>query len=310
MRFKNFKTTELHFLLALLETNLLFNAGKVICQTFPNIAELFALSATDLKEFGLSLTEISKLKAPNWHKKVEQSLYWAQQPDNHIITIKDPSYPVLLKEIPNPPILLFVSGDLQLLQAPQIAIVGSRNPTTSGLTTATIFAQELAQAGLVITSGFAVGIDAAGHKGAIAAAQKTIAVMGTGLQQLYPAQHKNLAQEILDAGGVLLAEFPLASKGKAWHFPLRNRIISGLSIGTLVIEAAIRSGSLITARLASEQGREVFAVPGSIYNPVAHGCHYLLSQGAKLVTQSVDVLEELPGFLNLEYACRKKHQKK
>ena len=306
MGLENFKATELPYLLALLETtNLLFSAGNIICQTFPDITELFSMPAADLGALGLPPTEISKLKAPNWHR-VEQSLHWAQRPGNHIITVKDPSYPVLLKEIPNPPILLFVSGDIRLLQAPQIAIVGSRHPTASGLATATIFAQELAQAGLVITSGFAVGIDAASHRGAIAAAQKTIAVMGTGLQQLYPPQHKNLANKILDSGGVLLTEFPLDSRGKAWHFPLRNRIISGLSIGTLVVEAAIRSGSLITARLANEQGREVFAVPGSIYNPVAHGCHYLLGQGAKLVVQSADVLEELTGVLSLDRTCRKK----
>lgn len=289
---KDFKTTELHCLLALLETtNLVFKLGSDLFKVFPNIEDLFALSFNDLVELGLPQDEVIKLKSPNWHL-VEQDLHWAEKPGNCIITINDSDYPPLLKEIANPPLLLFMSGDLKLLKLPQIAIVGSRNPTFTGSETAFIFAKELAEIGLVITSGFAIGIDAASHMGAISVSGKTIAAMGTGLNQLYPSRHKFLAQKIFDAGGVLLSEFPLNAKGKAWHFPLRNRIISGLSLGTLVVEATIRSGSLITARLACEQGREVFAIPGSIYNPLARGCHYLINQGAKLVEQSSDVLEE------------------
>ena len=286
-------------LLALLETtNLTFSLGSDVFRRLPNIADLFSMSTNDLVKLGLPANEVSKLKKPNWCR-VEQSLHWAEKTGNHIITIQDPDYPILLKEIPNSPVLLFVRGDLQLLKSPQIAIVGSRNPTSIGLETAAIFAQALAQAGLVVTSGFAAGIDAAGHRGAIAVSQRTIAVMGTGLKQIYPLQHKNLAQKILDTGGVLLSEFPLEAKGNAWHFPLRNRIISGLSFGTLVVEATIRSGSLITARLANEQGREVFAIPGSIYNPLVRGCHYLICQGVKLVAQPSDVLEELTGLNGL-----------
>lgn len=290
---RDFKTAELRHLLALLETtSLTFGFGLKLFEVFPDITDLFATPIDELIKLGLPPKEASKLKNPNWDM-VERDLAWAQKTGNHIITIKDPDYPLLLKEIPNPPLLLFVCGDLQLLKLPQIAIVGSRNPTPAGLETAFVFAKELAQAGLVITSGFATGIDAASHKGAIAAPGKTIAVMGTGLNKIYPTRHINLAQNILGSGGVLLSEFPLEDKGNAWHFPLRNRVISGLSLGTLVVEATVRSGSLITARLANEQGREVFAVPGSIYNPLARGCHYLIRQGAKLTEQSADILEEL-----------------
>jgi DNA processing protein len=296
---KDFKTAELHCLLALLETtNLTFGFGSRIFEVFPNIADLLAESPSNLIKLGFAAKEVSKLTKLNWHL-VERDLCWAQKTGNRIITIKDPDYPPLLKEIANPPLLLFVCGNLQLLKSPQIAIVGSRNPTPVGLETAFIFAKALAQAGLAITSGFAAGIDAASHKGAALEAGKTIAVMGTGLNKIYPAYHTNLAQKILDSGGVLLSEFPLDAKGAIWHFPLRNRIISGLSMGALVVEATMRSGSLITARLANEQGREVFAIPGSIYNPLARGCHHLIRQGAKLVEQPADILEEFKGFTGL-----------
>jgi DNA processing protein len=296
---KDYTTTELHHLLALLEsTNLIFSLGPKIFKIFPNIEDLFSASTHDLTKIGLQPNEIIKLKKPSWHM-VERDLRWAEKTGNYIITINDPSYPQLLKEIPNPPLLLFISGNIQLLKSPQIAMVGSRNPTPTGSEIAFAFAKALVQTGLVITSGFATGIDAASHKGAISDSGKTIAIMGTGLNQIYPAHHTNLAQKILGSGGVLLSEFPLEAKGKAWHFPLRNRIISGLSMGTLVVEATLRSGSLITARLANEQGREVFAIPGSIYNPLACGCHYLIHQGAKLVEYPSDILEELGGLAEL-----------
>lgn len=300
MKYKKvFKTKELHCLLALFETtNLVFKLGVDLFKVFPNIEELFSIPSNDLIKLGLPANEVTRLKNPNWHL-VEQDLHWAEKTGNSILTIKDPDYPILLKEIANPPLLLFISGNSPILKLPQIAIVGSRNPTFTGSETAFIFAKELAQAGLVITSGFATGIDAASHKGAITVSGRTIAVMGTGLNRLYPAHHAFLAQKILDAGGVLLSEFPLNAKGSAWHFPLRNRIISGISLGTLVVEATVRSGSLITARLANEQGREVFAIPGSIHNPLARGCHYLIHQGAKLVEQSSDILEELNGINKL-----------
>ena len=295
---KSNKDTELRYLLLLLNnTDLIFRLSKKLFDFFPNIEELFSADV-DLARLGLSSDEISKLRNPDW-RVVEQDLCWAEQAKHHIITINNPEYPELLKEIQNPPLIFFVAGDLQLLKTSQIAVIGSRNPTPIGVETAFNFSRELARAGLVITSGLAIGIDAAGHRGAIAASAKTIAVMGTGLNRVYPSHHVKLAEEIIDTGGVLLSEFPRASSGKAWHFPLRNRIISGLSMGTLVVEATMRSGSLITARLASEQGREVFAIPGSIYNSKAQGCHYLIRQGAKLVDQPMDVLEEFPEFIKV-----------
>lgn len=292
---KNNKNAKLYNLLLLLNTTtLLFSLGKKIFKLLPNIDELFSRN-TDLTTLGLSAEEIIRLKNPDW-RVVEEALSWAEEDGRHIITISDASYPELLKEIPNPPLVLFVLGDLSLLKSSQLAIVGSRNPTPVGVEVASDFASMLVQAGLVITSGLAMGIDAASHWGAIKSSGKTIAVMGTGLNCIYPSRHTKLAEKIVATGGVLLSEFPLNVGADAWHFPLRNRIISGLSIGTLVVEATIRSGSLITARLAGEQGREVFAIPGAIYNPASRGCHYLIRQGAKLVEQATDILEELPNF--------------
>lgn len=290
---KNNKRPELHYLLLLLHcTSVTYNWGSRLFELFPDIEELFA-SNIDLTKLKLSADEISELKLLDWGI-VEKDLRWAEQAENHIVAIKDDAYPLLLKETPNPPLVLFVMGDLQLLKATQLAMVGSRKPTPAGAEIAFDFARELARIGLVITSGLAIGIDAASHRGAMAGGGKTIAVMGTGLKHIYPSSHIALAQKIVETGGVLLSEFPLEASGKSWHFPLRNRIISGLSLGTLVVEAALRSGSLITARLAAEQGREVFAIPGSIYNAAARGCHHLIHQGAKLVERLEDILEEFP----------------
>ncbi|VAX06257.1 Rossmann fold nucleotide-binding protein Smf possibly involved in DNA uptake [hydrothermal vent metagenome] len=227
-----------------------------------------------------------------------EEAYWLALPNNHLITIHDPGYPSLLKEIADPPSALFVHGDPTLLAMPQLAIVGSRNPSTVGSQTAHEFAKHLAAAGLTITSGLATGIDGAGHRGALKAKGTTIAVTGTGLDRVYPASHHGLASQIAQQGGALVSEFPPGTPARAGHFPRRNRIISGLSLGTLVVEAAMRSGSLITARLASEQGREVFAIPGSIHNPLARGCHILIRQGAKLVETAQDIIEELGPLLN------------
>lgn len=198
----------------------------------------------------------------------------------------------MLKEISSPPPVLFVRGNPEILSLPQIAIVGSRNPSKLGLETATNFAKDLTHHGYIITSGLALGIDAASHQGALQGHGLTIAVAGTGLDRIYPARHKQLALDIIE-NGAIISEFPPGTKAKANHFPRRNRIISGLSMGLLVVEAAKQSGSLITARLALEQNREVFAIPGSIHNPLARGCNALIRQGAKLVETSTDILEEL-----------------
>ncbi|MCY4450362.1 MAG: DNA-processing protein DprA [Immundisolibacterales bacterium] len=210
-----------------------------------------------------------------------------------VIGANDPEMPLRLRALPDCPEVLFLRGDPDALAAPQIAIVGSRRATPSGAAVARRLAGELAALGLVVTSGLAHGIDAEAHRGALDAGGRTIAVLGSSLDRVYPAEHHGLADRIA-AQGAVVTEFPFGTRPVPWNFPWRNRIISGLSFGVLVVEAAERSGSLITARLAAEQGREVFAVPGSILNPQAAGCHRLLRDGAKLVDKVEDILEELP----------------
>ncbi|MFQ5935129.1 MAG: DNA-processing protein DprA [Acidiferrobacterales bacterium] len=219
-------------------------------------------------------------------------LAWLDHPDHNIVTYQDPAYPWLLREIVQPPLLLFVAGDIGLLARPQLAVVGSRNPTPAGVENAHAFAYTLAQTGLTITSGLALGIDGAAHRGALDAGETTVAVLGTGVDRIYPPRHQTLVPRIVSQGAVV-SEFPLGTPPKAENFPRRNRVISGLSLGTLVVEAALQSGSLITAHHAVEQGREVFAVPGSIHSPLARGCHALIREGAKLVETAHDIIEEL-----------------
>lgn len=225
-------------------------------------------------------------------RSIDRDLAWLEQPNRHLLTRNDPRYPQLLASSSDPPPVLFVQGDPELLSGIQFAMVGSRNPSASGRQTALEFARCLAEGGLIIDSGLAVGIDAACHRGALQAGGHTIAVTGTGLDRVYPARHRKLAHQIAEQGA-LVSEFPPGTAPTRANFPRRNRIISGLSVGTLVVEAAARSGSLITARLAAEQGREVFAIPGSIHNPLARGCHQLIRQGAKLVETAADIIEEL-----------------
>ena len=240
---------------------------------------------------GLEPAALNFLQQPD-QERIERDLAWAEQPGNHIITCRDPRYPGLLLQIADPPPLLYVHGNVEALGQLQLAMVGSRNPTASGQRTATEFARYLALAGLTITSGLALGIDAASHQGALDVGKSTIAVMGTGLDRVYPSRHRELAHVIAEHGA-LVSEFPVGTAPKPENFPRRNRIISGLSLGILVVEAAIRSGSLISARCAGEQGREVFAIPGSIHNPLARGCHALIRQGAKLVETAQDIIDEL-----------------
>jgi DNA processing protein len=285
--------TPLHYWLVLLRTPKIGPiTGDKLLNAFPKVEDLFSQSSQQLANFGLTKKTIDSLMNPQW-QLIEQDLDWLKGPRHHFITIRDSAYPPLLKEISDSPLALFVEGDPQILSSPQLAIIGSRNPGHTGMDNAYDFAKYLAQAGLIITSGFACGIDTQSHKGALAGKGKTIAVMGTGLDKIYPAQNKVLAREILDQGGSLISEFPIGTPAKAENFPQRNRIISGLSIGALVVEATIRSGSLITARLAIEHGREVFAIPGSIHNPLARGCHALIRQGAKLIETAQDIIEEL-----------------
>ena len=217
---------------------------------------------------------------------------WLQQENHHRIGLGDEAYPELLAGIPGPPERLYVVGDPEILHLPALAIVGSRNPTSGGAQNAFEFARHLGRTGFCIVSGLAQGIDAAAHRGALAAKAPTVAFLGHGIDRVYPAVNHDLAREIA-RHGALVSEFPLGTAPNRTLFPQRNRLISGLSLGTLVVEAARRSGSLITARLASEQGREVFAIPGSIHNPLTRGCHQLIRQGAKLVEAADDIVAEL-----------------
>lgn len=226
------------------------------------------------------------------HAAVEAACRWAEGVDQHVVTLADDDYPQALLEIPDPPTVLYVRGRVDLLNQPALAIVGSRNPTPQGVLNAEAFAAVFADTGLVIISGLALGIDAAAHRGALAAAGDTVAFIGTGIDRVYPARNRELALAI-GAHGAIVSEFPLGTPVAAANFPRRNRLISGCARGVLVVEATTESGSLITARLAAEQGREVFAVPGSIHSPQSRGCHRLIREGAKLVETAQDVLEEL-----------------
>jgi DNA processing protein len=223
---------------------------------------------------------------------VERALAWAAHPGQRIVTLADADYPPRLLEIPDPPAVLYCRGNVALLSRPSLAVVGSRNATPQGLSNAEQFARAFSDAGLVIASGLALGIDAAAHRGGLAGRASTIAVLGTGADVAYPARNRALYDAIAERG-VIVSEFALGTPAVAANFPRRNRIISGLALGVLVVEAAVDSGSLITAKLAGEQGRDLFAIPGSIHSPLSKGCHALIKQGAKLVDSAADVLGEL-----------------
>ena len=222
----------------------------------------------------------------------EKTQTWCQIPNNHVLTLADAAYPSALLEIPDPPVILYAKGCIDLLSARGIGVVGSRHATAHGIRNAELFSETLSQAGLTISSGLAAGIDAAAHEGALRGRASTVAVIGTGADIVYPARNRQLAHVIAERG-CIVSEYALGTPAVAANFPRRNRLIAGLSLGVLVIEAAAQSGSLITARMAVEQGREVFAIPGSIHSPLAKGCHQLIKQGAKLVESAHDILEEL-----------------
>ena len=222
----------------------------------------------------------------------ERDLDWAEKPNHHIIESTSADFPDLLRQIPGPPERLYVVGNKGALHLPALAIVGSRNPTQGGRQNAYEFAKHLGRSGFCIVSGLAQGIDTAAHEGALDAKAMTVAFLGHGIDRIYPASNTELAGRIAKQGA-LCSEFPLGAEPRREHFPQRNRLISGLCLGTLVVEAARRSGSLISARLAAEQGREIFAIPGSIHNPMARGCHQLIRQGAKLVESAADIVDEL-----------------
>jgi len=258
--------------------------------------QLLGESRGALAALGLGETTIEAMINPD-PRGLAADERWLQGTRRRLVTWGSPDYPPLLANIADAPLALFVEGECGALSLPQLAIVGSRNPTILGRDTATQFARSAAAAGLAVTSGLALGIDAAGHRGALQAGGVTLAVLGCGLDRTYPRANAGLAIEIVAQGGALVSDLPTGVPPLRQHFPRRNRIISGLSVGTLVIEAALQSGSLITARLAGDQGREVFAVPGSIHNPMARGCHRLIRQGAKLVETADDIYVELGALL-------------
>ena len=230
--------------------------------------------------------------SPSTAQLVERTQQWLSTPGNHVLTLLDADYPRMLREIHDPPLLLYAVGRLALLAAPSVAIVGSRNASTQGKANASAFARAFSECGLTVVSGLALGIDAAAHEGALAGAGSTVAVIGTGADIVYPARNHKLAHRIAESG-CLISEYPLGHPVLASNFPRRNRLISGLSSGVLVVEAAAQSGSLITARMAADQGRDVFAIPGSIHAPMSKGCHQLIRDGARLVDSAADVLDEL-----------------
>lgn len=280
-----------HYWLALKFIPRLANHKKLTLVEHFGIEQLFQ-SSQELSSLSLTQKQIAAIRSPDW-QRITDVIEASSRCNSEIITFSDERYPERLKQVYDPPLVLFVQGNAQLLNEQQIAMVGSRNASINGRENAFSFAQQLASEGLVITSGLALGIDGSAHKGALAVQGKTIAVVATGLDLVYPARHRQLAKEILECHGAIVSEFLPATPPKPGYFPKRNRIISGLSYGVLVVEATIKSGSLITARCAIEQNREVFAIPSTINNPQAKGCHWLIKQGAKLVDNIADILDEM-----------------
>lgn len=266
-------------------------ARRQLLNAFGGPEEVMAAAGADVARAAGAPAAAALRKGPD-PDLVARTFEWLEQPGNRLLALGDADYPARLLELSDPPTVLYAKGRTDLLRAPALAIVGSRNATAQGLANAETFARAFSDHGLTVVSGLAIGIDAAAHAGGLAGASSSVAVVGTGLDLVYPARNRDLAHR-LAAEGALVSEFPLGTPARAENFPRRNRILSGLSLGVLVVEAAIQSGSLITARLAGEQGRDVFAIPGSIHSPLSKGCHRLIKEGAKLVESAQDVLEEL-----------------
>lgn len=270
-----------------------------LLEVFGSASAALSAPASAWQSLGLPQAAALARRSAMVRDQAAHALAWLEQPGQHLLCFDAPHYPALLAELSDAPPLLFVAGEPALLERPQLAMVGSRRASRPGLDSAAVFARSLAGGGFVVTSGLALGIDGAAHLGALAVGGATVAVLGTGLECLYPKRHAGLAGRIVAEGGALVSELPLAAPPHAGNFPRRNRIISGLSLGVLVVEASPSSGSLITARLAAEQGREVFAIPGSIHHPGARGCHQLIREGAQLVETVEDILEALRGWQRL-----------
>jgi DNA processing protein len=293
-------TLDSHELQARLRLHLLPGVGARqylrLLQSFGSAAAACQASATAWRSLGLCEASETARRSPRIDAEVSHAMAWLEHPSQHLLMLGEAAYPALLAEIDDAPPLLFVAGEPGILDRPQLAIVGSRRASRPGMDTASAFSRCLAAAGFVITSGLALGIDGAAHQAAMAAGGHTVGVLGTGLENLYPQRHKRLAQQMIAGGGAVVSEYPLNTPPTPGNFPRRNRIISGLSLGVLVVEAGLASGSLITARLAAEQGREVYAIPGSIHHPGAKGCHQLIRDGALLVESVVPILQSLRGW--------------
>ncbi|WP_268798687.1 DNA-processing protein DprA [Pseudomonas huanghezhanensis] len=270
-----------------------------LIDVFGGASAALSAPASAWRALSIPMAASDARRHPDVRDGASAAMAWLECPGQHLLMWDDPDYPALLAEIPDPPPLLFVAGNRSLLERPQIGMVGSRRASRPGLDTAAAFARSLAGAGFVITSGLALGIDGAAHQGALDVGGATIGVLGTGLEKLYPQRHKQLAAAMVAQGSAVISELPLDAGPHASNFPRRNRIISGLSLGVLVVEASVASGSLITARLAAEQGREVYAIPGSIHHPGARGCHQLIRDGATLVETIDHILEGLRGWQSL-----------
>lgn len=273
---------------------------RTLIDCFDNPLQIFSLDDSGLQPLPAALRQgllqARSSQAPLWAQVCADQDWLAAHPAVSVVTWADAEYPSLLREIPDPPPLLFVRGDVRVLQRPQLAVIGSRRASSVGVETAFAFARNMAASGLTVTSGLARGIDAAAHRGALQAEGFTVAVMATGPDRCYPPEHRDLAEAIVDTGGALVTEFPPGTQPLPGLFPRRNRLISGLSMGVLVVEATLKSGSLVTARLAMEQGREVFAIPGSIHRVQSRGCHRLIREGATLTGTVDDIFAELGGF--------------
>lgn len=288
---KNTEKSELHLWLAFYLCQGIGPQTLTRLLTYYTIYELSLMPHSKLVALGLSESQADQINSPD-DTQIDALITYCAQHAIEIIYYSHARYPEQLKQIPSAPIVLFCKGNIELLAEPQIAIVGSRHATSGGMRLAEQFASQLGRVGIVITSGLARGIDSAAHRGCISASTGTIAVLGCGVDVVYPKSNHRLYQEVAEQG-LLVSEFLPGSHAKAFYFPKRNRIVSGLSLGVLVVEAEAKSGSLITARYALEQNREVFAVPGSLFNKNNSGCHLLIKQGAKLTENIDDVLQEL-----------------
>jgi len=266
-------------------------AQRKLLHAFGGPAEALAASPASISRVVGEAAAAALRSGPD-PDRLQQSMQWLDSPNHRMLTLADAEYPAALLETVDPPLLLFIQGRVELLSSPALAIVGSRSATPGGIRDAEAFAHALSDAGLTIVSGLALGIDGAAHRGGLRGTSSSVAVVGSGLDRVYPPRHRDLAHR-LAAEGAIVSEFAIGTPPLAANFPRRNRVISGLGRGCLVVEAALHSGSLITARLALEQGRDVFAIPGSIHSPLSKGCHWLIKQGAKLVESAQDVLEEL-----------------